>query len=36
MSLLEFYISQWTPLPAPPKGDLLKGQTVILTGANSG
>lgn len=33
---LDFYLSQHSRLPAAPMGDLLTGQTVILTGANSG
>jgi hypothetical protein len=36
MATLDFFISQWKPLPAAPKGPALKGKTVILTGANSG
>ncbi|CAK9783091.1 NAD(P)-binding protein [Cutaneotrichosporon oleaginosum] len=36
MPPLDFFISQWTPLPASPKGHVLRGKTVILTGANSG
>ncbi|BEJ11562.1 hypothetical protein CspHIS471_0200220 [Cutaneotrichosporon sp. HIS471] len=36
MPPLDFFISQWTPLPSAPMGPMLKGKTVILTGANSG
>ena len=36
MAPVQFYIDQWTPLPAKLTGTQLAGKIVIVTGATSG